>query len=77
MKVVQFTIDEALLKRVDSNPEVKARGRSAFLRRAIEEQLKRERAESVRAAYRAGYRQKPVRKGEFEVSGEALVWQEE
>jgi metal-responsive CopG/Arc/MetJ family transcriptional regulator len=77
MKAIQFTLDESLLKRVDADPEVKAGGRSAFLRNAIEEYLKRRRERSIRDAYRRGYRAKPVRPGEFETTNEALVWPDE
>jgi hypothetical protein len=37
MRVVQFTIDERLRSRVDRDPDVRQQGRSAFLRRAIED----------------------------------------
>jgi metal-responsive CopG/Arc/MetJ family transcriptional regulator len=77
MKAIQFTLDEALLKRVDADPEVKASGRSAFLRKAIEEYLKHRRERSIRDAYRRGYRGKPVQPEEFETTREALVWPDE
>lgn len=77
MKAIQFTLDETLLKRVDADPEVRASGRSAFLRNAIEEYLKRRRERSIRDAYPRGYRAKPVRPGEFETTTEALVWPDE
>jgi len=51
-------LDERLLERLDASPEVKRHGRSAVLRRAAEEYLRRERrfeiAERYRAAYGAG-----------------------
>ena len=60
MKVaVQFTIDETLLRTIDRDPEVKKRGRSAFLRRAAEEYLKRSAAARLRQQYREGYQKPP------------------
>lgn len=35
-KPVQISMDEELLERIDRDPEVQARGRSAFVRSAVE-----------------------------------------
>ncbi len=35
-KPVQISIDEELLERIDSDPEAKTKGRSAFVRSAVE-----------------------------------------
>jgi metal-responsive CopG/Arc/MetJ family transcriptional regulator len=52
---VQISLDRELLKRLDADPEVKARGRSAFIRDALRAYLRaRERArvdDQIRAAY--------------------------
>jgi CopG family transcriptional regulator / antitoxin EndoAI len=52
---VQISLDRGLLKRLDADPEVKAKGRSAFIRDALRVYLRaRERAridEKIRAAY--------------------------
>lgn len=77
MKAVQFTLDEGLLRRVDADPEVKAKGRSAFLRNAIEEYLRSRRESEIRDAYRRGYGARPARPAEFETPGEALAWPDE
>jgi len=77
MKAIQFTLDEALLRRVDADPEVKARGRSAFLRNAINQYLGARRERSIRDTYRRGYRARPVRMGEFDTSDESLAWPDE
>jgi metal-responsive CopG/Arc/MetJ family transcriptional regulator len=77
MKAVQFTIEPELLRRVDADPEVKAHGRSAFLRAAIEELLMRKRTKEIRDAYRRGYGTKAVAPGEFETENGALVWPDE
>jgi hypothetical protein len=57
MKAIQITIDESLLRQLDADDEVKAVGRSAVLRRAVEAYLKMKRAADVDAAYRRAYRQ--------------------
>ena len=52
---VQISLDRGLLKRLDADPEVKAKGRSAFIRDALRVYLRaRERAridDQIRAAY--------------------------
>lgn len=77
MKVVQFTIDEELLRQVDRDPEVKAAGRSAFLRRAIREYLAQRRNQSIRDRYRSGYGEHPVEPDEFGPLIEAQAWPED
>ncbi len=59
MKAIQFTIDEALLGRLDSEPEVASDGRSAVLRRAILHYLEKRQRERIGRAYRKGYAQQP------------------
>ncbi len=65
MKAIQITIDEALLKRVDRDPEAKKHGRSALVRRALEEYLKRKRDHEIAESYRRGYGEHPVAEDEF------------
>ena len=55
MKAIQITFDEALLDRFDRDPAVRERGRSAVLREAAAEYLKRQDAEEIARRYRAGY----------------------
>ena len=55
MKPLQITIDEPLLKRLDADDEVKRDGRSAVIRRAIAEYLRRRRKRVVTESYRRGY----------------------
>jgi metal-responsive CopG/Arc/MetJ family transcriptional regulator len=51
---VQVSIEKALLKRIDMDPETKKRGRSAFIRSAVELYLKaKERRDIDRAIQRA------------------------
>ena len=55
VRPVQISMDAALLRRIDADPEVRQRGRSAFIRSAIEMYLRarqrREIDEQLRNAY--------------------------
>jgi metal-responsive CopG/Arc/MetJ family transcriptional regulator len=54
-KPVQVSIDTELLRRIDRDPETKARGRSAFIRSAVSSYLEAKRRKEVDAAIRAAY----------------------
>jgi len=56
MKPIQVLFDEELLKRLDSDIEVKKEGRSAVLRRATVAYLRKKRSERIAEAYRRGYK---------------------
>jgi metal-responsive CopG/Arc/MetJ family transcriptional regulator len=56
MKPIQVMFDEILLQRLDADEEVRQFGRSAVLRRAAAEYLRRRRARRTADAYRAAYR---------------------
>jgi metal-responsive CopG/Arc/MetJ family transcriptional regulator len=55
MKPVQIMLDEELLRRLDTTPEVEREGRSAVVRRAVAEYLARRRRQEVRESYRRAY----------------------
>jgi metal-responsive CopG/Arc/MetJ family transcriptional regulator len=55
MKPIQITMDPQLVERLDAQDEVKARGRSAVIRDAVEAWLQRKNEERIVAAYRAAY----------------------
>ncbi len=55
MKSIQVMFDERLLVALDHDAEVKRDGRSAVLRRAAAEYLKRRRSTSIAEAYRKAY----------------------
>jgi metal-responsive CopG/Arc/MetJ family transcriptional regulator len=55
MKAIQVTFDDALLRKLDADQEVREFGRSEVLRRAATEYLRRKRRASIAAAYRKGY----------------------
>lgn len=55
MKAIQITFDEELLRELDSTEEVKREGRSAAMRRAVAEYLKRGRQQAISEQYRHAY----------------------
>lgn len=59
MKAIQITMDEGLLARLDADDEVRRVGRSAVLRRATAEYLKKRRRGQIREEYQRGYARQP------------------
>jgi metal-responsive CopG/Arc/MetJ family transcriptional regulator len=55
MKPIQIMIDEALLERLDRDPEVRRSGRSAVLRNAAAAYLRRSSARRIAEGYRKAY----------------------
>jgi len=74
MKAVQVTFDEALLERLDRHPAVQERGRSAVLREAAAEYLKRRDAEEIARRYRVGYQDSAVADDEFSGWADEAAW---
>ena len=70
MKAVQVLFDEALLRRLDGDAEVKAHGRSAVLRRAAAEYLRRRRSKTIADAYSRAY-------GKRQAGSELTGWPDE
>lgn len=66
MKTIQMTIDTRLLKAVDRLTRTRKTSRSAFIRAAVEAELRRERVRDLEARHRAGYERQPVANGEFD-----------
>jgi metal-responsive CopG/Arc/MetJ family transcriptional regulator len=56
MKPIQVMFDEKLLKQLDADGEVRRVGRSAVLRRATAEYLRRARSKRIAEAYGQAYR---------------------
>ncbi|HWY25051.1 MAG TPA: ribbon-helix-helix domain-containing protein [Nevskia sp.] len=67
MKTIQMTIDEPLLKAVDKASRARKTTRSAFIREAVELALHRQSVEEQEARHAQGYRNKPVKAGEFDI----------
>jgi metal-responsive CopG/Arc/MetJ family transcriptional regulator len=75
MKAIQITLDDALLARLDADEEVQRDGRSAVLRRAADEYLRRRRKRSIAESYARGYgRTRDL--GDFESWADEGVWPE-
>lgn len=55
-KPVQVSLDTDLLERIDRDPETRARGRSAFVRSAVERYLAAKERRDLEAQIAAAYR---------------------
>jgi metal-responsive CopG/Arc/MetJ family transcriptional regulator len=55
MKAIQITFDETLLRELDATEEVRREGRSAVLRRAVAEYLRRRRRHTISERYAQAY----------------------
>jgi metal-responsive CopG/Arc/MetJ family transcriptional regulator len=71
MKPIQILFDERLLRALDADEEVRKLGRSAVLRRAAAEYLRRSRSRRIAEQYRQAY------SGEAQVSEELEGWASE
>jgi hypothetical protein len=68
MKTIQILFDERLLQALDADEEVRKHGRSAVLRRAAADYLRRSRSRKIAAQYRQAY------SGQAQVSEELEGW---
>lgn len=59
MKPIQVLFDDVLLKKLDADAEVRRFGRSAVLRRAAVDYLRRSRRRRISEAYRRAYEGSP------------------
>jgi metal-responsive CopG/Arc/MetJ family transcriptional regulator len=76
-KPIQISIDEALLERIDADPDVEKRGRSAFVRAALRYYLKAKRRRSVDDAIARAYGgHAGEARGEIDELIEAQAWPE-
>lgn len=74
MKTVQMTLDENLVKAVDSAAKKLRTTRSAFTREALRSALKEVRVRDMESKHREGYKRKPVKRGEFSDWESEQVW---
>jgi metal-responsive CopG/Arc/MetJ family transcriptional regulator len=76
MKTVQMTLDEALIKAVDYAARKLGTTRSAFTREALRSALREIGVRKSESKHRAGYKRKPVKRGEFSDWESEQVWGE-
>ncbi len=76
MRTVQMTLEEDLVRAVDTAARKLGTSRSAFARKALREALAREREKALEERHRAGYARKPVRRDEFGVWESQQAWPE-
>jgi metal-responsive CopG/Arc/MetJ family transcriptional regulator len=76
MKAIQVTLDERLLARLDADEEVRRDGRSAVIRRATDEYLRRRRKRAIAAQYAKAYGPKPGLGDAFEGWEDEGAWPE-
>jgi len=74
MKPIQVLFDEPLLRRLDADHEVRTLGRSAVLRRAAAEYLRKRRARTTAEAYRRAYGSDRQRNEELQGWTDEGVW---
>ena len=74
MKTVQMTLDENLVKAVDSAAKKLKTTRSAFTREALRSALKEIRVRELESKHREGYRRNPVKRGEFSEWESEQAW---
>ena len=67
MKTIQMTIDERLLKVVNKMTRARKTTRSAFIRDALEAEIRRQRIRDDEIRHAEGYARKPVVSGEFDI----------
>jgi metal-responsive CopG/Arc/MetJ family transcriptional regulator len=74
LKTVHVTLDERLVKAVDSAARKLGTTRSGFTREALRSALKKVRIKELESKHRDGYKHKPVRRGEFSNWEAEQVW---
>ena len=74
MKAIRVTFDESLLERLDSHPAVKQRGRSAILREAAIDYLRKQERAEIDRLYGEAYGEKNSVEAELQGWDEEGVW---
>lgn len=76
MQTIQVVLDEKLLRAADTAAKRERVNRSAFIRRALEEHLRRLHINNLEERDRRGYRAKPQREEEYRPWEDVAVWPE-
>ncbi len=74
MKVIQLTMDEDLVERVDKRAKRLGTTRSGFAREALRAALERYEEAELEERHRAGYRNVPPTKQEFGIPEQDHAW---
>ena len=77
MKIIQMTMENELVERVDARVRRLGTTRSAFAREALEDALRRLDEKELEERHIEGYRRDSARPGEFEVPEADHVWGDE
>jgi metal-responsive CopG/Arc/MetJ family transcriptional regulator len=76
MRIVQMTLEEDLVARVDQAARKLRTSRSGFTRQALRLALQRLATLDEERRHRKGYEARPVRRGEFDTWSGEQVWPE-
>jgi metal-responsive CopG/Arc/MetJ family transcriptional regulator len=76
MKTIQIVLDSALLRATDGAAKRKHVNRSALVREALREHLKRLKIRELESRDRSGYERYPDRAAEVEDWGKEALWPE-
>ena len=76
MQIIQVVLEEKLLKAADTAAKREKVNRSALIRRALEEHLKRLHIRDLEERDRRGYRAKPQRQEEYRPWEDVAAWPE-
>ncbi len=77
MRTIQMTLDDELVKRVDTIAKELKTSRSAFTRYALREAIKQYSIHRLELKHRQGYQTHPVNKEEFSVWEKEQNWGDE
>jgi hypothetical protein len=76
MRAIQVTLDDSLLARLDADEEVRRDGRSAVLRRAADEYLRKRRRRAIADQYAKAYESGHGLGAEFDAWAGEGAWPE-
>ena len=74
IKTIQMTIDDTLLSEVDVTSASLGMSRSAFIREALQQAMKRIEIIQQERRHAAGYARHPVEPGEFDIWQAEQFW---
>ena len=77
MRTVQMTLDDDLVDAVDKVTKELRTTRSSFTRNALREAIARYHVRGLEEQHRRGYKQYPVKRGEFSIWEKEQNWGDE